>query len=80
MDIVKGIKAFPEIKSIAMTTNALVLKNKLLNLKEAGVDNLNISLDTFLEPKFTLMTRRLGFKKVIEVSFILYKLFINILI
>jgi molybdenum cofactor biosynthesis enzyme MoaA len=67
VDIVKGIKSFPEIKSIAMTTNGLVLKNKLKSLQEAGLDNLNISLDTFVEAKFEFMTRRLGYKKVLEV-------------
>ena len=53
-----------------MTTNGLVLKNKLKILKEAGLDTLNISLDTFIEAKFTLLTRRLGFQKVIEVYFL----------
>jgi cyclic pyranopterin phosphate synthase len=50
-----------------MTTNGLVLKHKLKQLKEAGLDHLNISLDTFVEAKFTLMTRRLGFEKVMGV-------------
>ena len=63
------IKSFPQIKSIAMTTNGIVLKNKLKSLQEAGLDNLNISLDTFVEPKFELLTRRLGYKRVLEVLF-----------
>jgi cyclic pyranopterin phosphate synthase len=50
-----------------MTTNGLVLKHKLRHLKEAGLDSLNISLDTFIDAKFTLLTRRLGHDKVLEV-------------
>ena len=68
LEIVKGIKAFPEIQTIAMTTNGLVLKNKLKSLKDAGLSSLNISLDSFVEAKFTFLTRRLGFNKVMEVK------------
>jgi molybdenum cofactor biosynthesis protein A len=65
-NIVSMIRSHKEIKSIGMTTNGLVLKHKLRSLKEAGLDVLNISLDTFVEAKFTFLTRRLGFKKVME--------------
>ena len=51
-----------------MTTNGIVLKHKLKNLQEAGLDNLNISLDTFIEAKFEFLARRMGFKKVLEVN------------
>jgi molybdenum cofactor biosynthesis enzyme MoaA len=50
-----------------MTTNGLILKRKLKDLKDAGLDSINISLDTFVEAKFTFLTRRLGFKNVLEV-------------
>jgi cyclic pyranopterin phosphate synthase len=55
----------------------LVLKNKLKSLQDAGLDNLNISLDTFIEAKFEFMTRRQGFKKVLEVGnkFFIFKYF-----
>jgi molybdenum cofactor biosynthesis enzyme MoaA len=68
IEIIQGIKAFPEIRTIAMTTNGLVLKNKLKLMKESGLNSLNISLDTFVEAKFTFLTRRLGYKNVLEVS------------
>jgi len=60
------IRSYPEIKTIAMTTNALVLKNKLKLFKDAGLNSLNISLDTLIEAKFTFITRRLGFNNVLE--------------
>jgi molybdenum cofactor biosynthesis enzyme MoaA len=69
VEIIKDIKSIPQIKSIGMTTNGIVLKNKLKFLKEAGLDSLNISLDTLIEAKFTFITRRLGFQKVLEVKF-----------
>jgi len=71
VDIIKTIKSFDEIKSIAMTTNGIALKHKLKPLKDAGLDNLNISLDTFVDAKFQFVTRRLGLQNVLEVNFIL---------
>jgi molybdenum cofactor biosynthesis enzyme MoaA len=68
VDIIKDIRSHSQIKSIAMTSNGLVLKRKLKDLKAAGLDGLNISLDTFVESKFIFLTRRLGFKNVLEVS------------
>ena len=67
IDIIGEIRSIPQIKLIGMTTNGLVLKNKLNSLKEAGLDNINISLDTLVEAKFNFITRRLGFQRVLEV-------------
>lgn len=49
-----------------MTTNAIVLKRKLPSLKEAGLDQLNISLDTLIPAKFEFITRRKGCGRVLE--------------
>lgn len=52
--------------SIAMTTNGVTLKRKLPALKAAGLNHINISLDTLIQPKFEFITRRKGWNKVIE--------------
>jgi cyclic pyranopterin phosphate synthase len=62
------IKKYKEIKTIAMTTNGLLLKHKLKPMKEAGLNSINISLDTLVEAKFEFITRRKGFKTVLEVK------------
>ena len=49
-----------------MTTNGLLLTRKLPQLKEAGLDLLNISLDTLIPAKFEFITRRKGFEKVLQ--------------
>jgi len=67
------IKSYPEIKTIAMTTNGLVLKHKLKAFQDAGLNGLNISLDTLVEAKFTFITRRNGFSNVLNVISILLK-------
>lgn len=43
-----------------MTTNGLVLKRRAALLKQAGLDHVNISLDTLVPQKFEFVTRRKG--------------------
>lgn len=49
-----------------MTTNGLVLSKKLEKFQKAGLNALNISLDTLDPAKFIQITRRKGFEKVME--------------
>jgi cyclic pyranopterin phosphate synthase len=48
------------LKTIGMTTNGIVLKGKIHELRKRGLDQLNISLDTLDPQKFELLTRRRG--------------------
>jgi cyclic pyranopterin phosphate synthase len=54
------------LQSIAMTTNGVTLAKKLPKLQEAGLDRINISLDTLIPAKFEFITRRKGWQKVME--------------
>lgn len=54
------------LKTLAMTTNGIVLSKKLPRLKDCGVNAINISLDTLVPAKFEFMTRRKGHEKVME--------------
>ena len=67
MNILEGLNALkPEgLESIGMTTNGITLARKLSQLKEAGLDHLNISLDTLVPAKFEFITRRKGFDRVL---------------
>jgi len=51
-----------------MTTNGIVLAKKLDALKNAGLDMINISLDTLEEKKYAFITRRpmVGFQRVMD--------------
>ena len=53
------------LKTLAMTTNGLLLNRKLSALKESGLNGLNISLDSLIPAKFELITRRKGLEKVL---------------
>ena len=54
------------LQTIAMTTNGVTLARRLPALKDAGLDLLNISLDTLIPAKFEFITRRKGWERVID--------------
>jgi GTP 3',8-cyclase len=53
-------------EDVTMTTNGFLLKDNLEGLVEAGLDRINISLDTLQPEKFAFITRRNHFQKVWE--------------
>lgn len=65
LDLISGIKE-AGIKEIAMTTNGLLLKNKVKKLKEAGLNRVNISLDSLKEEKYRDITRGGNLQDVLD--------------
>ncbi len=66
VELVRQIRETEGIRSITMTTNGLLLKRLARPLAEAGLDRVNISLDT-LEPKrFKRLTRWGNLGEVME--------------
>ena len=63
--ICEEIGKIPDLEALAITTNGLVLERKLPALKAAGLNQINISLDTLIPGKFEFITRRKGFDRVI---------------
>lgn len=54
------------LKTIAMTTNGIKLHRSLPQLKAAGLNALNISLDTLRSERFEKLTRRKGLSRVLS--------------
>lgn len=55
-DLILGIRKIPGVETITMTTNGVLLGNYEKQLKEAGVDGVNISLDTLDPEEFCQIT------------------------
>lgn len=55
-----------EIETLAMTTNGLLLPKKIQALEQAGLHQVNISLDTLQPERFRRLTRRKGHHLVLE--------------
>lgn len=56
VELVKMLKGIQGLEEIAMTTNGVDLKNLAAELKRAGLDRINISLDTLKRDRFKNIT------------------------
>jgi cyclic pyranopterin phosphate synthase len=63
-NLIKSIAKIPHIKSIGLTTNGLLLSDIVQELKSSGLTSVNISLDSFKEDRFKMMTGINGLNKV----------------
>ena len=57
LDICHGIASVPEVEELCLTTNGSLLPEFAASLWEAGVDRMNISLDTLRPDRFRSITR-----------------------
>jgi len=64
--LVQKIASVPGIEEVAMTTNGMLLAEQAIGLKAAGLDRINISLDTLDEKMFQRITRREGLSRVLD--------------
>lgn len=65
-EIVARIRAIPEIQEMAMSSNGVFLKGRARRLKEAGVNRINISLDTLRRDRFQEISRMDRLREVLE--------------
>lgn len=65
-ELIRRLKAIPGINDIALTTNGIFLAKKAKALREAGLNRVNISLDTLDPSRFRFIARRGDLKKVME--------------
>src|SRR5512136_312321 len=66
VDIVRGVASTPGIRSVSMTTNGMLLSKLAGPMAEAGLERVNISLDTLNPEKFKRITRWGDINKVWE--------------
>lgn len=64
--LIRGLREIDEVRDIALTTNAILLTEQASALRNAGVDRLNISLDTLNEATFQRIARRPGLQRVLD--------------
>jgi cyclic pyranopterin phosphate synthase len=64
IDLVKQLRAIDGIESVGMTTNGSSLMEHAIQLADAGLDSVNVSLDSLQPEKFALITGRDDFRRV----------------
>lgn len=66
VQLVEGLSNMSGVKEIAMTTNGTLLKKYAKPLKDAGLNRVNISIDTLNPEHYTRITRGGDIKDVLE--------------
>lgn len=64
IDFIRKIKKLKQIKEVSITTNGILLGDYAEKLKDAGLDRVNISLDTLDNKKYNQITRNGDLNKV----------------
>lgn len=64
--LIAMIRKIPEIRELALSTNGVFLKGMAEKLKDAGVDRMNISLDTLNRERFQEIARMDRLAEVLE--------------
>jgi cyclic pyranopterin phosphate synthase len=59
-----SLKQIEGLQTVAITTNGLMLTRQLVALQQAGLDVLNVSLDTLCPARYEQVTRRRGWERV----------------
>ena len=63
-EMVLQIKKIPGVSSVSLTTNAVLLAQQAKQLKEAGIDSINVSLDTIDASEYEHITKKLLLEEV----------------
>lgn len=64
--LIEKLKTIDGIEEIALTTNGIFLSEYAFLLKRAGLDRVNISLDSLVPEKFEMITRGASLRTVLE--------------
>jgi GTP 3',8-cyclase len=65
-DLIRRLSNIDEIKAMSMTTNGLLLRDKAMKLRDAGLSSVNVSLDTFEQDRFKAINGVRGLDKVMN--------------
>jgi len=65
VDIVSRVKGLPGVREVSMTTNGVYLDDHIDALVAAGLDRLNISVDSLDPERFAAITRRADLDRVL---------------
>lgn len=64
--LIRLLRQLPGITDLGLTTNGIPLADVADELRQAGLDRVNISLDTLREDKFVQISRRRGLDRVLS--------------
>jgi len=65
-DFIRQLRKIEGLRSLSLTTNGILLKQQAAALADAGLNRINVSLDSLLREKFAQLTRRDQLSRVLE--------------
>jgi cyclic pyranopterin phosphate synthase len=65
-ELVRMLAATPGVQELSLTTNGLLLDELAGDLAEAGLQRINVSLDTLVPERFRELTKRDGLERVLR--------------
>src|SRR2546428_4159267 len=65
-ELVRQLRKIEGLRSLSITTNGILLKQQGKALAEAGLNRINVSLDSLVREKFAKLTRRDQLDRVLE--------------
>ena len=65
-NLVERLAAIQGVDDLALTTNGILLADQAVALKQAGLQRLNVSLDSLSEATFEKISRRKGLQRVLD--------------
>ena len=65
-EFIPKLTALPGLKDVTITTNGVYLKDNLGRLRSAGIQRINVSLDTLRPRRYEKITGYDGFEKVMQ--------------
>ena len=66
VELVRSLRALPGLRELVLTTNGILLPELAQPLRDAGLDRVNISLDTLDAEKYRRLTRGGDLEKALE--------------
>ena len=66
LKLIHNLVGIEGVDEVALTTNGMLLAEQAMQLREAGLGRINISLDTLREEVFESISRRKGLDRVLE--------------
>lgn len=77
-ELVKSFSSFSNIRTISLSTNGILLPEKISSLYDAGIRNINISLDSFNQKKLKNISGISALEKVLNGIYLSKELGINL--
>lgn len=65
-ELVRQLRPVEGLRSLSITTNGILLKQQARALAEAGLNRINVSVDSLVREKFAKLTRRDQLERVLE--------------